>query len=178
MAGAGKQDMVRGFHDQAGGRNRMQDPFDRRDGAGFEVGSFHDRSVHPLHPVQLAIRSLPRIEQPGLFQEADRTFDGNSGRTSLFKDGIADDEGIGQTGSLRRRHSFAARASVGKNERKGLGQLRRRSRTCGCAGSLIRSKSDRTNPNPVTQSSKFSESIRNRGVSSPDGLSSICATIP
>ena len=35
-----------------------------------------------------------------------------------------------------------------------------------------------TKPRPVTQSSKLSESFRNRGGSSPDGPSAICATIP
>ncbi len=50
--------MICVFHDQASRRNRMQDPFDRGDGSGFEVGAFHDRGVHPLLPVQLAISLL------------------------------------------------------------------------------------------------------------------------
>jgi hypothetical protein len=54
--------MICVFHDQSGRHNRVQDPFERGHGAGFEVGPFHDRGIHPLHPVQLAIRSSSRIE--------------------------------------------------------------------------------------------------------------------
>jgi len=170
--------MIRVFHDHAGRRNRMHDAFDRGDGSRFEVGPFHDRGIHPLHPIQLTIGSSSRIEQPRLLQETDRTFNGVQRRTSLRKDGIADDERIGQTGGLRRRQASKTGASVGKNERTGIGQLRRIFRACRYAGSFMRSKSDRTNPNPVTQSSKLSESFRNRGGSSCDGPSAICATIP
>jgi hypothetical protein len=105
--------MARLFHDQAGRRNRVRDPFDRGDGSGFEVGPFHDRGIHPLHPIQLTIRSSSRIEQPRLLQEADRTFDGDDGGTALLKNGIADDECIGQTGGLRRRQSSETGTSVG-----------------------------------------------------------------
>jgi len=122
--------MIRVFHHQAGRRNRVQDPFDRGDGSGFEMRPFHDRGVHPLHPVQLAIRSSSRIEQPRLLQESDRTLDSDDCRTSLFKDDIADDECISETGGLRRRHTSETGTSVGKNERRGTGQLRRRSRAC------------------------------------------------
>lgn len=109
--------MIRVFHDQSGRRNRMHEPLDRGDGSGFEVGPFHDRGIHPLHPVQLAIRSSSRIEQPRLLQETDRTFNGDQRRTSLLKNGIADDERIGQTGGLRRRQASETSASVGKNKR-------------------------------------------------------------
>ena len=170
--------MVRLFHDQAGRRNRVHDPFDRGDGSGFEVGPFHDCGVHPLHPVQLAIRSSSCIEQSRLFQETDRTFNRGEGRTSLRKDAVAGRDRIGQTGGLRRRHTPGTGASVSKNERTGTGQLRRRFRACRYVGSFMRSRSDRTNPSPVTQSSKLSESFRNRGGSSFDGPSAIRATIP
>ena len=93
--GAHEQDMIRVFHDQSGRRNRMYDSFDRGDGSGFEVGPFHDCGVHPLHPVQLAIRSSSRIEQPRLFQETDRTFNGDQRRTSSREDGVAGRERIG-----------------------------------------------------------------------------------
>jgi len=91
----------------------MHDSFDRGDGSGFEVGPFHDRGIHPLHPIQLTIRSSSRIEQPRLLQETDRTFDGDDGGTALLKNGIADDECIGQTGGLRRRQSSETGTSVG-----------------------------------------------------------------
>jgi hypothetical protein len=87
--------MIRVFHDQSGRRNRMHESLDRGDGSGFEVGPFHDRGIHPPHPVQLTIRSSSRIEQPRLLQETDRTFNGDQRRTSLLKNGIADDERIG-----------------------------------------------------------------------------------
>ena len=134
----------------------MHDPFDRGDGSGFEMGPFHDCSVHPLHPIQLAIRASSCIEQPRLLQETDRTFNGDQRKISLRKDGVASRERIGQTRGLRRRHASKTGASVGKNGRTGAGQLRRRSRACRYAGSFMRSRSDRTNPSPVTQSSKFS----------------------
>ena len=156
--------MVRLFHNQACRRNRVQDPFDRGNGSGLKVPPFHDGGIHPLHPVKLAIRSSPRVEQSGLFQKTDRTC--NSG------------ERIGQAYGLRRRHTSGTGASVGKNEGAGAVQLRRRSRACRYAGFFMRSRSDRTKPRPVTQSSKLSESFRNRGGSSPDGPSAICATIP
>jgi hypothetical protein len=70
----------------------MHDSFDRGDGSSFEVRPFHDRGIHPLHPIQLTIRSSSRIEQPRLLQETDRTFDGDDGGTALLKNGIADDE--------------------------------------------------------------------------------------
>ena len=105
--------MIRVFHDQAGRRNRVHDPFDRGDGSGFEVSPFHDRGIHPLHPIQLTIRSSSRIEQPRLLQETDRTFDGDDGGTALLKNGIADDECIGQTDGLRRRQSSETGTSVG-----------------------------------------------------------------
>ena len=170
--------MVRRFHDQSGRRNRMQYPFDRGHGAGFEVGPFHDGSIHSLHPVQLTIRPSSGIEQSRLLQETDCTFDSVQRRTSPRKDGVAGLERIGQTSGLRRRHTPETGTSMGKNERTGTGQLRRRFRACRYAGSFMRSRSDRTNPRPVTQSSKLSESFLNRGGSSPDGPSAICATIP
>ena len=170
--------MIRVFHDQAGRRNRMHDSFDRGDRSGFELGSFHNCSIHTPHPVQLTIRSSSRIEQPRLFQETDRTFDGDHRRTSLLKNGITSAECIGKTGGLRRRHAPGTGASMGKNERTGTGQLRRSFRACRYAGSFMRSRSDRTNPRPVTHSSKLSESFLNSGGSSPDGLSAIRATIP
>ena len=105
--------MTRVFHDQSGRRNRMHDSFDRGNGSSFEVRPFHDRGIHPLHPIQLAIRSSSRIEQARLFQETDRTFDGDDGGTALLKNGIADDECIGQTGGLRRRQSSETGTSVG-----------------------------------------------------------------
>lgn len=105
--------MTRVFHDQFGRRNRMHDSFDRGNGSRFEVRPFHDRGIHPLHPIQLTIRSSSRIEQPRLLQEADRTFDGDDGGTALLKNGIADDECIGQTGGLRRSQSSETGTSVG-----------------------------------------------------------------
>jgi hypothetical protein len=170
--------MARLFHDQAGRRNRVHDLFDRGDGSGFEVGPFHDCGVHPPHPVQLMIRSSSRVEQSRLFQEANRRFHSGKGRTSLREDAVAGGDRISQTRGLRRRHTPGTGASVGKNERTGAGQLRRRFRACRYVGSFMRSRSDRTNPSPVTQSSKLSESLRNRGSSSFDGPSAIRATIP
>jgi hypothetical protein len=73
----------------------MHDSFDRGDGSGFEVGPFHDRGIHPLHPVQLAIRSSSCIEQPRLLQETDRTFDGDHRRTSSREDAVAGRKRIG-----------------------------------------------------------------------------------
>lgn len=176
--GSGEQDVRCVLHDQTGGGNRMEDAFDRSDRTSSELRPFHDRGIHPLHPVQLTIRTSSRIEQTRVLQETNRTFDGDDGWTSLLKDGITDDERIGQAGGLRRRQPSETGASMGKNERRGIGQLRSRSRACRYAGSFMRSRSDRTNPRPVTQSSKLSESFRNKGGSSPDGLSAICATIP
>lgn len=170
--------MVRLFHDQAGSRNRVHDPFDRRDGSGFEVGSFHNCGVHTLHPVQLAIRASPCVKQSRLFQKTDRGFNSGDCKTSLRKDAIAGRDRIGQTADLRRRHTSGTGASVSKNERTRIGQLRRRFRACWYVGSFMRSRSERTNPSPVTQSSKLSESFRNRGGSSFDGPSAIRATIP
>jgi hypothetical protein len=173
-----EQYMIRVFHDQAGRRNRVHDPFDRGDGSGFEVHPFHDRGVHPLHSVQLTIRSSSCIEQSRLFQETDRAFNGDQRRTSPRENGVGSRERISQASGLQRRQASKTGASVDKNERTGIGQLRRRSRACRYAGSFMRSRSDRTNPRPVTQSSKLSESFRNRGGSSCDGPSAICATIP
>ena len=170
--------MVRLFHDQACHRNRVQDPFDRGNGSGLKAPPFHDGGVHPLHPVQLAIRSSSRVEQSRLFKKTDRTFNSGERRTSLREDAMAGRKCIGQGCGLRRRHTSRTGASVGKNEGAGAVQLRRRSRACRYAGFFMRSRSDRTKPRPVTQSSKLSESFRNRGGSSPDGPSAICATIP
>jgi hypothetical protein len=122
--------MIRVFHDQAGRRNRVHDPFDRGDRSGFEVGPFHDRGVHPLYPVQLAIRSSSRIEQPRLLQETDCTFNGDQRRTSPREGGIAGRERIGQTGGLRRRQTSETGTSVGKNDGTDIVQFRRRSRAC------------------------------------------------
>ena len=127
--GSDEQDVRRVIHDQAGSRNRMQDAFDRGNRASFEMRPFHDRRIHPLHSIQLAIRTSPRVEQTRLLQETDRTFDGDDGRASLLKNGITDDERIGQTSGLRRRHASKAGAAMGKNEGSGTGQLRSRSRT-------------------------------------------------
>ena len=173
-----EQDMIRVFHDQAGRCNRMHDPFDRGDGSRSEMSSFHDRSVHSLHPVQLTVCSSPCIEQSRLLQEADRMFNCSHRRTPLREDCIAGRDRLSHAGSLHGRQASKAGASMNKNERTGTGQLRRRSFACRYAGSFMRSRSDRTNPRAVTQSSKLSESFRNRGGSFPDELSAICATIP
>ena len=95
--------MVRLFHDQACHRNRVQEPFDRGNGSGLKVPPFHDSGIHPLHPVQLAIRSSPRVEQSGLFQKTDRTCNSGERRTSLHEDAVAGRERIGQAYGLRRR---------------------------------------------------------------------------
>jgi hypothetical protein len=97
-----QQNMVRFLHDAASCRNRVRDPFERGDGSGFEVGSFHNSGIHTLHPVQLAIRSSPRIEQSRLLQEADCRFSGIQCWASLRKDAVACLKRVGQTGSLRR----------------------------------------------------------------------------
>ena len=97
--------MVRFFHDQAGRRYWVRDPFDRGDGSGFEVGPFHDRGIHPLHPIQLVICSSSCVEQSRLLQETDRTFNSGQGRASLREDAVAGRDRIGQTGGLRRRHT-------------------------------------------------------------------------
>ena len=170
--------MVRCFHDQSGRCNRMQYPFERGHGAGFKVGSFHNGSIHSLHPVQLTLRPSSCIKQSRLLQKADCTFNGIQRRASPRKDAIAGLERVGQTSGLRRRHTPGTGASMGKDEKTGAGQLRRRFRACRYVGSFMRSRSDRTNPRPVTQSSKLSESFLNRGGSSGDGPSAICATIP
>lgn len=112
-----QQNMVCLFHNQAGRRNRMCDSFDRSDSSGFESGSFHDRGVHPLYSIQLAIRSSSRIKQSRLLQKTDRTFHGGKSRTSLREDAVARRERIGQACGLRRRHTSGTGASVGKNER-------------------------------------------------------------
>ena len=122
--------MVRLFHDQACRRNRVHDPFDRGNGSGLKVRPFHEGSVHPPYPVQLAIRSSSRVEQSRLFQETDRTFNSVQSRTSLRKDAVTGRERIGQAWRLRRRHTSGTGASMGKNERTVAGQLRRRFRTC------------------------------------------------
>ena len=83
----------------------MHDSFDRGDGSGCEVGPFHDCGIHPLHPIQLAICSLSRIEQTRLLQETDRIFNGDQRRTSTREDAVAGRERIGQAGSLRRRQT-------------------------------------------------------------------------
>ena len=77
-----QQNMVRFLHDEASCRNRVQDSFDRGYGSGFEVRTLHDRGIHTLDPVQLAIRSSSCIEQPRLFQETDCTFNSNQRRAS------------------------------------------------------------------------------------------------
>ena len=109
--------MARLFQDQAGCRNRVHDPFDRGDGSGFEVGPFHDCGIHTLHPVQLAIRASSRVEQSRLFQETDRRFNRDEGRTSLSENAIAGRDRIGQTADLRRCQTPGTGASVSKNER-------------------------------------------------------------
>src|SRR5262245_19092039 len=50
-----------------------------------------------------------------------------------------------------------------KNERTESGQLRRKSRVCLYTGSFMQSRSDPTNMRPVMQSSKLSDSFRNKG---------------
>lgn len=127
--GSDDQDVRCVIHDQTGGCNRVQDAFDRSDRAGAELRPFHDRGVHPLYAIELAIRPSSCVKQAGLLQQTDRAFDGNDGRASLLKNGIADDERIGQAGGLRLRHTSKAGASVGKNEGSGTGQLRSKSRT-------------------------------------------------
>ncbi len=87
--------MICVFHDQSGRRNRMQYPFERGHGSGFEVGPFHYGSIHSLNPVQLAIRSSSRIEQPRLFQETDCTFNSNQCRASSREDVVAGLKRIG-----------------------------------------------------------------------------------
>ena len=170
--------MICVFHDQASRRNRMQDPFDRSDGSGFEIAPSMIAASIRCTPSSWRFAPRPALNNPDCSRRPTRTLDSDDCRTSLLKDGIADDECISETGGLRRRHTSETGTSVGKNERRGTGQLRRRSRAWRYAGSFMRSRSDRTNPRPVTQSSKLSESFLNRGGSSPDGLSAICATIP
>ena len=127
--GSDEQDVRGVLHDQTGGGNRVENSFDRGDRASSKLRPFHDRGVHPLHAIELAIRPSPCVKQTGLFQETDRTFDGDQGRASLLKNGITDDERIGQAGGLRRRHTSKTCASMGKNEGNGTGQLRSKSRT-------------------------------------------------
>ena len=124
-----EQDVRGVLHDQAGGGNRMENTFDGSDRAGSELRPFHDRGVHPLHAIELAIRPSTCVKQTGLFQQTDGTFDGDEGRASLLKNGITDDERIGQAGGLCRRHASKACASMSKNEGSGTGQLRSKSRT-------------------------------------------------
>jgi hypothetical protein len=54
--------MIRLFHNQAGSRNRMDNPFDRGNRSGFQMRPFHNGGIHPLHSIKLAIRSSSRVE--------------------------------------------------------------------------------------------------------------------
>lgn len=124
-----EQDVRGVLHDQASGGNRMENTFDGSDRASSELRPFHDRGVHSLHAIELTVRPSSCVEQAGLLEKTDGTFDSDECRASLLKNGITDDERIGQAGGLRRRHPSKACASVGKYEGSGTGQLRSRSRT-------------------------------------------------
>jgi hypothetical protein len=97
--------MVRLFHDQTGRRDRMHDPFDRGDGSGFEVGTFHNCRIHPLHSVQLAFGSPSCIEQSRSLERTDCTFDSGEGGTSLRKEAIPGRDRIGQSSGLSPRQT-------------------------------------------------------------------------
>lgn len=50
-----QQHMIRFFHNQPGDSDRMDEAFDRGHSAGPKRGPFHNRGIHSLHPVQLAL---------------------------------------------------------------------------------------------------------------------------
>jgi hypothetical protein len=88
------------------------------------VSPFYDGGVHPLHAVQLAIRSSPGIKQSRLFQETDGTLDSCERRPSFLKNAVAGRNGIGETIGLCRCLAFRTGASMCKNERMESGQLK------------------------------------------------------
>jgi hypothetical protein len=91
--GSNEQDMRRLFHDQAGSRNRIHDPFNRRDGTGAQSTALHDGCVHPSHSVQLEMRSRAGIEEPTALQNTNRVFHGNQCRATSIQKVIADLQG-------------------------------------------------------------------------------------
>jgi hypothetical protein len=107
----------------------MDDSFDRSHCPGFQRGTVHDRSVHPHHTVQLAVRSSSSIKEAGDFQESDRAFDCDDGWTSIFKDDIACGQCLGEAGRLCSSDRSAAGATMSEDNGARRFQLSRRSRT-------------------------------------------------
>src|SRR5512134_815543 len=108
----------------------MNKPFERGDGARPKTGPFHDRGVHPLDTVQLPFGAAAGIEEPGVFKNADGTFDREQRGTSLPENRMACCERLGKARRLSRRHRAPARAAVSENQGTRWGQLRRRSLAC------------------------------------------------
>jgi hypothetical protein len=59
----------------------MDDALNGRHGPGAQIISFHDRSIHPSHSVELQTGSFPSIEEPASFQDTNGVFYSAQSRT-------------------------------------------------------------------------------------------------
>jgi hypothetical protein len=59
----------------------MDDALNGRHGPGVKTISFHNRGIHPSHPIELQTGSCPSIEESASFQDTNGVFDGAQSRT-------------------------------------------------------------------------------------------------
>jgi hypothetical protein len=105
--------MICFFHHEPGSGNRMDDAFDRRHGTGTQGLPLHDRGIHPPNPVELPPSTLPRIEQPALFEHTnDLLYNCQRGCASI-EQMISHFQASLETGRLRASHGTEAGTSMG-----------------------------------------------------------------
>ena len=101
----------------------MDNPFDRRNRPGLQIPPFHDRRIHPPHPVELHMRASPCIEQPALLQHADHLLDSGQRRRAAIQEMVADFQCGGETAGLSRGHATETGAAMDEKEGAGRFQL-------------------------------------------------------
>jgi hypothetical protein len=86
---ADEQDMRRLLHNEAGGCNRMNNPFDRGDRTSTQAFPFHDRRIHPPDSIQLPMSPVSRIEEPAALENSNGLLHGDKCGTSTIQEVIA-----------------------------------------------------------------------------------------
>ncbi len=109
--------MLRGLHDVAGGRDRMDDTLHGCHGPGTQAIAFHDGGIHPSDFVQLTICALAGIKEPAALENPNRLFNSDESGCASIQEMIADLQSGSKTGRLWRRHGPGAGTPVRENHR-------------------------------------------------------------
>jgi hypothetical protein len=106
--------MIRCLQHEAGGNDRMGDPFDGCDGAGSQTIPFHYRCIHTSDTVKLQTAACPRIKYSALFENTNGMFHCGERGASPIEQMVADVQRVPQTCRLSGSHRAAACSSMNK----------------------------------------------------------------